>query len=139
MMKTEIVSRWKGDMAFEADVNGHPVMMDADEAVGGHDSGPRPKALFLASLTGCSGMDVISILKKMREPCTWFEMRVEGTTTEEHPKKYTQVKLVYRFKKSDNLNPDNVWKACQLSQDKYCGVSANIKDSAELTWDVEFV
>lgn len=126
-------------MAFEADVNGHKVLMDSAATDGGQDSGARPKPLLLAALSGCSGMDVVSILKKMREPCTWFEMRVEADGREEHPRKYTRVKLTYQFKKNDNLNPDNVRKACELSQDKYCGVSAMLRDSAPVEWEIEYI
>lgn len=126
-------------MAFEAEVNGHKILMDASADDGGQDSGARPKPLLLAALTGCTGMDVVSILKKMREPCTWFAMRAEAEPTESHPKKYVSIKLVYQFKKSDNLNPENVHKACQLSQEKYCGVSAILRDSAPLEWDIEYV
>lgn len=138
-MKSEVTTRWLGNMAFEAEVGGHKLLMDAAEEAGGEDRGARPKPLLLAALTGCSGMDVVSILKKMREPCTWFSMRVEGEASEEHPKKYLKIKLVYQFKKADGLNPDNVRRACQLSQDKYCGVSANLKDSADLAWDIEYL
>jgi len=126
-------------MAFEAEVNGHKLPMDAAVEDAGQDGGSRPKALLLAALSGCSGMDVISILKKMREPCTWFSLKAEADSVEEHPKKFKSIRLVYQFKKSDKLNPDNVSKACQLSQDKYCGVSAMLKDSAPLAWEIEYV
>ncbi|MFZ3109227.1 MAG: OsmC family protein [Rectinemataceae bacterium] len=138
-MKSEVTTAWGGDMAFEAEVSGHKVVMDASMAEGGKDTGARPKALLLAALTGCTGMDVVSILKKMREPCTWFSMKAEAEIREEHPKKYTAIKLVYQFRKSDNLNPDNVKKACTLSQEKYCGVSAMLKDTAPLVWDIEYI
>jgi putative redox protein len=135
----EVKTVWKDGMAFEAEVNGHKILMDADAENGGQDSGARPKPLLLAALTGCSGMDVISILKKMREPCSWFEMKAEAVPTESHPKKYSSLKLVYRFKKSDNMDPENVKKACQLSQEKYCGVSAILRDSAPLEWEIEYI
>ncbi len=138
-MKNSVKTEWKGAMAFEADVNGHALLLDADAAAGGSDLGPRPKALLLAALAGCTGMDVVSILKKMREPISWFSMVTEAETGEEHPKKYTSFRLVYQFKASDNLNPDNVRKACQLSQDKYCGVSAMLKDTAPLAWEIVFL
>ena len=138
-MKHEVTTVWKNGMAFEAEVNGHKILMDASAADGGQDSGARPKPLLLAALTGCSGMDVVSILKKMREPCTWFAMRAEAESREEHPKKYIHFKLVYQFKKSDNLNPENVRKACQLSQEKYCGVSAMLRDTAPVEWDIEYI
>lgn len=138
-MKTEVKTTWTGGMAFDADLNGHIVTMDAAAADGGADTGARPKPLLLAALSGCSGMDVVSILKKMREPCSWFAMRAEAESGDEHPKKYLRIKLVYQFKKSDKLNPDNVRKACSLSQEKYCGVSAMLKDSAPLEWDIEYI
>ncbi|MCX7027701.1 MAG: OsmC family protein [Spirochaetes bacterium] len=138
-MKNEVMTLWAGNMSFEAEVNGHKLPMDLAVEAGGKDEGPRPKPLLLAALTGCSGMDVVSILKKMREPCTWFAMKAEADTFEEHPKKFKSIRLVYQFKKSDRLNPDNVRKACQLSQDKYCGVSAMLKDSAPLSWDIEYI
>jgi putative redox protein len=139
IVKSEVTTIWKGNLAFEADVNGHKVMMDTAAADGGQDSGARPKALLLAALSGCSGMDVASILKKMREPYSWFAMRAEAETREEHPKKYTRIMLVYQFRKSDNLNPENVRKACELSQEKYCGVSAMLKDTAPLVWEIEYI
>ncbi len=138
-MKSEVTTIWKGGMGFEADVSGHKVPMDTAVADGGGDTGGRPKAFLLAALGGCSGMDVVSILKKMREPCSWFEMKTEADTREEHPKKYTSIKMVYRFRKSDGMNPDNVMKACQLSQEKYCGVSAMLRDTAPLEWSIEYV
>ncbi len=138
-MKSEVTATWTGDMAFEADVNGHRIVMDAAATEGGKDSGARPKALLLAALTGCSGMDVVSILRKMREPCSWFAMRAEAESREEHPKKYISIKLVYQFKQSDKLNPDNVRKACTLSQEKYCGVSAMLRDTAPLAWEIEYI
>lgn len=138
-MKSTVTTSWKGDMTFESVVNGHSLVMDLAKEDGGSDLGPRPKPLLLAGLSGCSGLDVVSILKKMREPCTWFEMVAEAETGTEHPRVYTSIKLVYRFRKSDNLNHENVRKACALSQDKYCGVSAMLKAGAPLEWDIEYV
>jgi len=138
-MRSEVTTAWKGDMQFAAQVSGHEVVMDASETDGGHDTGARPKPLLLAALSGCSGMDVVSILKKMREPVTWFEMKVSAESGEQNPKKYTSITIVYQFRKSDGLNPDNVLKACSLSQEKYCGVSAMLKDSAPVDWRIEYL
>ncbi|MCE5255590.1 MAG: OsmC family protein [Spirochaetaceae bacterium] len=138
-MKSEVSTAWKGDMEFAAQVSGHELVIDASREDGGHDKGPRPKALLLAGLTGCTGMDVVSILRKMKEPVTWFEMKASAEVSEQHPKKYTSITLIYQFKKSDGLNPDNVTKACTLSQEKYCGVSAILKDSAPLDWRIEYI
>jgi len=138
-MKKEVRCSWAGGMAFEAEVGGHAVRMDADEAAGGAGSGPSPKALLLAGLAGCTGMDVVSILRKMREPLSWFEMKVEGEVSEEHPKRYTAFKIVYEFKESDGLADANVRKAVSLSQEKYCGVSATLAAAGPVEWEIRYV
>ncbi len=135
----EIECSWKGDMAFSAQVNGHEIILDADETVGGHDAGPRPKPFILVALAGCSGMDVVSILKKMREPVSWFNMKVRGELTEEHPKTYTAITLVYEFKAADGLKDENVRKAIDLSQERYCGVSALLKKAIPVSFEVAYL
>jgi putative redox protein len=138
-MASKITCAWKDGMAFEAEVTGHKLIMDADASSGGTDIGPRPKALLLAALAGCSGMDVVSILKKMKAPLSWFNIEVEGDTTEEHPKYYNKVKVVYQFKKEDGLDQDNVEKAVRLSQERYCGVNAQLSKGAEISWKIEYL
>ena len=138
-MKHEIACAWTGGMSFEADVMGHKIAMDADEASGGKDAGARPKPLLLAGLAGCTGMDVVSILEKMREPLSWFNMRVEAEASEEHPKRYLSFAIVYEFKESDGLDKDKVRKAVELSQEKYCGVSATLKAAGPLDWRIEYL
>jgi len=138
-MTKEIQMNWLDGMAFQSELDGHTLVIDADDSVGGTSRGPQPKGLLLVSLAGCTAMDVISILKKMREPVSWFNLKVSGDLTEEHPKKYTSFKVIYQFKKSDGLNPDNVLKAVQLSQTKYCGVSATLKDGHEVAWEIEYI
>ncbi len=138
-MTKEISMSWLDGMAFQTELDGHTLIVDADESVGGTNRGPRPKTLLLVSLAGCTAMDVISILRKMRENVSWFNLKVSGELTEEHPKKFTSFKVIYQFKKSDNLNHDNVTKAIALSQEKYCGVSATLKDGHEVSWDVEYL
>jgi len=81
-----IKTEWKGDLAFEADINGHKVMMDAPIEGGGTNLGPSPKKLMLVALSGCTGMDVVSILKKMRVEVEKYSVEVQGDVTEEHPK-----------------------------------------------------
>lgn len=135
----EVTCGWQGDMAFKAEVGGHEIMLDADEAVGGHDQGPTPKPLTLVSLAGCTGMDVISILRKMREPVSWFNVRVQSDLTGEHPKTYTNIKIIYEFKAADGLKDENVRKAILLSQDRYCGVSAMIKKATPIDFEVVYL
>jgi len=126
-------------MAFETEVSGHKILLDADESVGGDDKGPRPKPLMLASLAGCTGMDVISILKKMQLPYTYFNIDVEADLTEEHPKQYSAIKVIYEFKKSDNLDEKKVEKAVNLSQERYCGVSALLKKAIDVDYEIRYI
>ncbi len=134
-MSSKIQCSWKEDMAFEADVNGFKIMLDATEAVGGKNRGPRPKPLLLVSLAGCTAMDVISILKKMRVEPEYFNVEVEATMTDEHPRYYNNIHLKYIFR-GDNLPMNKLEKAVNLSQDRYCGVSAMLNKSAELTKEI---
>ncbi|GAB1431864.1 OsmC family protein [Spirochaetota bacterium] len=135
----EINCSWKGEMAFGSSINGHEIIIDADEDFGGKDKGPRPKPLLLLSLAGCSGMDVVSILKKMREPLSWFNIRVKGELTQEHPKTYSDITIVYEFKSSDGLKDDNVKKAIELSMERYCGVSALLKKAVNLKHEIVYL
>lgn len=137
-MHHKIDCKWLNNMAFEANADEHIVNMDADEAAGGQGKGPRPKLLTLASLAGCTGMDVISILKKMQIVPEYFNIQVEGELTDEHPKYYKKIHLTYQFKGSD-IDPEKVEKAINLSQEKYCGVSALLKKGAELSYNVEYL
>jgi putative redox protein len=126
-MKSTIECRWLENMAFEAEVNDHTIIMDADEFNGGNNLGPRPKVLSLVSLAGCTGMDVISILKKMQVVPEEFHIIVEGELTEDHPRYYEKITVVYHFKGKD-LPTDKIQKAIQLSQERYCGVSAMLRN-----------
>lgn len=135
-MVHETLLSWKGDMEFETELFGHKLTIDAGPEVGGHNKGVRPKVLMLTSLAGCTGMDVISILKKMKIEPEEFNVRVDGTLTEEHPKQYEKMHLIYEFKGKD-LPLDKLKRAVELSQDKYCGVSALYKKAIELTYEIK--
>ncbi len=117
---------WKGNMAFEAEANGHKFMIDAMESVGGENQGPRPKPLMLTALAGCTGMDVVSILKKMRVEFSDLKITVDGELTEEHPKHFNKMVVKYEFWGKD-LPKDKLEKAVNLSEERYCGVSAVYK------------
>ncbi len=140
-MSETIKTKWKGNMAFEWDVNGHKVMIDAMEAVGGENRGPQPKPFMLASLGGCTGMDVISILRKMKiaENLTDFTVEVSGELTTEHPKHYVSMHVQYIFTAKDGIElpTEKLKKAVSLSEERYCGVSevyrkAGIKMTSEI-------
>ena len=137
-MQSKINCTWKNGMAFETEINDFKILMDADESVGGKNLGPRPKALTLASLGGCTGMDVVSILKKMRVEPSYFNMEITGELTEEHPKYYHKIHLVYEFK-GDDLPMEKLEKSVKLSKDRYCGVSELLRKGAEITYEIKIL
>ena len=130
-----ITATWLDKMAFEVDVNGHKLTIDAVPEVGGEDRGPRPKPFMLAALGGCTAMDVISILQKMRVEVDDFKVHVTGDLTEEHPKQFYKMHVVYEFTGKD-LPMDKLKKAVELSEERYCGVSAVYKKVIELTSEI---
>ena len=134
-----IDTRWLDGMAFENTVDGHSFTVDAAEQFGGRNLGPRPKLLLLNALAGCTGMDVVSMLTKMRQKLSWFNIHVEGDLGDEHPKTYQAIRLTYQFRKSDNLDEEKVLKAVTMSQEQYCGVSAMLKKVCELGWNIVYV
>ena len=125
-------------MAFLAEIGDHEVMMDATTADGGIDSGPGPKKLMLTSLAGCTGIDIVSILNKMKAPFSDFTMDVTATLTEKHPKIYDTVKISYNIKMADADRP-KMEKAVHLSEDKYCGVMAMFKAFAKVETEINFL
>lgn len=138
MAREEIKVDWLENMAFKAEVNGHEIMLDAVEAVGGENRGPRPKPLMMVALAGCTGMDVISILRKMRVEVEGFTVRVVGDLTEEHPKHFEKMHLIYEFKGKD-LPMDKLEKAINLSEERYCGVSVSYRQAMGITSEIQIV
>ena len=134
-MKHTVNTEWMGGMKFDSLVNGHHVIIDATPAVGGNDEGPRPKPLMLTALAGCTAMDVVSILKKMRVEVDSFNVEVDADETEEHPKHYTHMHIKYIFKGTD-LDREKLQKAVDLSQERYCGVSFMLKKAMEITSEI---
>ena len=139
MKETEVVStKWLENMAFESEINGHKLIIDAKEEVGGQDRGPRPKLLMLAALGGCTSMDVISILKKMRVELKSLNVIVEGELSEEHPRRFQKMHVIYEVE-GDNLPLDKIEKAVSLSEEKYCGVSAVYREVMEITSEIRIM
>ena len=137
VMKEKVDIRWRDEMAFDASLheNTHKIVLDAMPAVGGRDLGPRPKALILVALGGCTAMDVVSMLKKMRVNFDYFNVEVEGELTEEHPKYYHTLTVNYIFRGKD-LPMDKLEKAVNLSQERYCGVSEMLRKSSKIIHNI---
>ena len=134
-MATKTTVTWTDGMSFDVELQGHTFTVDADEKFGGQNRGPRPKALLLSGLAGCTGMDVVSLLGKMKVPFDGFRLEVEGQLGEEHPKVYTDIAVRYIFTGS-NLDREKVEKAVNLSIDKYCGVTAMLGKTARISHQI---
>jgi putative redox protein len=137
-MKEFIDVNWTGGLSFETEVNGHRVVLDGSPDAGGSDRGPRPKSLMMVLLAGCTGMDVASILKKMKVEVESFTVKVEGEQTETHPKHYISMHVVYLFKGKD-LPMDKLKRAVELSWDTYCGVGAVYKKAMKLSYEIKVI
>ncbi len=134
--KEKVTVEWVSNMAFEADVKGNKIMLDAEPNVGGGKRGAPPKPLMLVALGGCTGMDVISILKKMRVDIEGFKVSVEGELTGEHPRYFNKMHVIYEFT-GKNLPLDKLQKAISLSEEKYCGVSAVYNKVMQITSEIK--
>lgn len=136
-MATNIVSTtWKENMQFESDnPSDISLSMDAGEESGGEGKGYRPKALMLSSLAGCSGLDVVSLLKKMHAEVAEFRIDITAELTEDHPKFYNKVKVDYHFSDTE-LQPKKIQKAVNLSVTKYCGVMEMFRQFAEVEIEI---
>ncbi len=116
--------------------SGRALIMDASQAAGGDASAPTPGELLFISLGGCTGIDVVSILNKMRVPFRDLQIEIEGEPVDEHPKIYKWIKITYRFFGVADKEKAN--RAVKLSQEKYCSISAIVGKSAELVHEVVF-
>ena len=131
------VAKWRGDRwTFIATTpTGHTLVMDSlhDDK----DDGPSPMELLLTALAGCAGTTVLSILQKKREPVEGLEVQVDGKRALEHPKVYIDIELVYRV--YGTVKPESVERAIELSEEKYCGVSATLRKTATFTHRYEIL
>lgn len=135
-MDNIITTEWKGNMVFESDnPSNDKLFIDSSEEFGGTNSGLRPKALMLSALAGCSGLDVVSLLKKMKVDLKDFKIITTGELTDEHPKYYHAVKVDYHFYGKE-LNEKKINKAVNLSIERYCGVFEMFKHFAKMSTEI---
>jgi len=137
MVEIEL-TRAEGDFGFEArDANGHIVKMDSNPESGGVNFGVRPMQLLLMGLGGCSGIDIVSILKKQRQVIESFDMKIEGEREAgAEPSLWKAVKIVFIL--TGNIDADKAKRACALSMDKYCSVAETIRRAGcNITWEVK--
>lgn len=134
------INRTGGEYGFEArDAKGHMIKMDTSPENGGIDFGVRPMQVLLMGLGGCSGIDIVSILKKQRQVVEGFSMKIEGDRfAGKEPSLWEKVHIVFELK--GNIDPEKARKACELSVDKYCSVAETLrKGGAGITWEVRVV
>ena len=138
-MQMRVRAKWKSGMRFEgANADGLGVVMDADPQHGGTAGGPSPMETLLLALAGCTGMDVVPILQKMRAPVDRFTIEVTADRAGTHPKVLTAIHLRY-VAAGPGLRAEQVEKAVALSQDKYCSVSAMLRKAAPVTYDTTVI
>ena len=125
-------------MAFTSTINGHDVVMDTTADEGGEDTGPSPKRLMLASIAGCTGIDIVSILNKMKVDFSDFSIGVHAALSAEHPKIYNHVKITYKIKLAEE-DKSKMIKAVQLSTEKYCGVYAMFSTFAKMDTEIDYL
>jgi putative redox protein len=132
------VERVHGDYGFEAtDAYGHKVRIDTSPETGGDNFGARPMQLLLMGLGGCSGIDIVSILKKQRQELTGFHARIEGEREAgKDPSLWKDITIVFELK--GNLDPEKAYRACELSMEKYCSVAETLrKAGCDLKWEMK--
>jgi len=138
-MSHTVITSWKKDLLFESDnPSGHSILMDTSFENGGTNKGLSPKAMMLSSLAGCSGLDVVSVLNKMKVEVKDFKIITTGKLTEEHPKYYHSVLVTYQFF-GQNLPQEKIIKAVGLSVEKYCGVMEMFRRFAEVTIEIQYI
>ncbi|MEE4175880.1 MAG: OsmC family protein [Bacteroides sp.] len=134
-MKRFVELKWLEDMVFEVDNDGQKVMIDANLDQSEKPRGLRPKSLMMVSLAGCTAIDVVDILNKMRVKIDGLTISVEGNLRDELPKDYLSMHVSYVFKGKD-LPMEKLERAVELSKEKYCGVSATLVRAIDLTYAI---
>ena len=136
-MAYQVSTEWTGnEIAFTSNIDGHTVNLDSNGAEA--PIGASPKQLLVLSVIGCTAMDVVSLMAKMRVPFTAFSIDGYAPVTEEHPKVFEYINLTYKVTGKD-INRDKVVKAIELSMTKYCGVSIMLKKHCPVNWELEII
>ena len=118
--------------------SGHALVMDADPSAGGRNTGPKPMELLLISAGGCSGMDIISVLKKKRQEVTGLEIQVKGEKAGDYPMKFTDITLKF-IVRGRNISESAVKRAIELSMTKYCSVKATLEGTAKIQYSYKII
>lgn len=135
----KVTTNWMEALAFDAIADsGHTVRIDTTKDGGGLNSGMSPKKMMLAALCGCSGMDVVDILNKMKVQFSQLQITAEAEQTDDHPKVFKSIDMVYSCK-VDKENEDKLKRAVSLSHEKYCGVSAMLVKHCKINYTIHLI
>lgn len=128
----QVEATLSGAMRFDITTGSdHQIVVDANEQSGGKDEGARPMELLLVALAGCAAMDIISILRKKRQQVDTYTVSIRGQRADEQPKPFTNIMVEHRFT-GHEIKAEAVQRAIDLTEQRYCGVSAMLGKSAEI-------
>jgi putative redox protein len=136
MAQHSVETQWMGKMQFNASVEHHTIVMDAPERSGGGDTGPIPKPFILTALTGCAGMEIISMLKKYNIEILAIKIMADGTLTEKIPYYYTSISLKIEVKANDHF--EQIKKYIDIVLKERCGVSVLLQKCIPIDWEINF-
>jgi putative redox protein len=134
----QISTAFVGGMAFDTVIDGHTIRLDTKTTGGGNNSGPSPKPLLLSALAGCTGMDIVSLLNKMKVNFDQFSIQTKAELTDEHPRVYASAEVIYKIKIAETERT-KMEKAVNLSKEKYCGVSAMLGKAFPIKFSIEYL
>jgi len=133
-----VTVEYAGGMAFVGKgASGHEVRMDAGESVGGADASARPVETMLSSLGGCTGMDVVSILRKMKTAPDSLQIEIQDERAPEYPKVFTKIHLIYRVE--GDVPQENLIKAIEMSLAKYCPIANTLSGVSEISYEASAI
>ena len=133
----DVMIEWKGEVSFEAVADSkHTVIMDGSPEIGGQDKGPRPMEMLLMGMGGCTGVDIVLILKKMRAKPDLFSIRITASRADTEPKVFTTINVHYILG-GEGLTRTNVQRAIDLTAEKYCSASIMLGKTATITHSFE--
>ena len=123
------ITRTEGLQLQAEDEQGHKIVIDTDKGFGGFEQGFRPMDLLLASIAGCMGMDIVSILQKKGGKIDTFSIEMSGIKAEKHPRRFT--KITVKITCEGDYDREDLLRSYELSRDKYCSVTATLKNAPE--------
>ena len=130
-----IQTNWRENNIFDTEIDGHTITIDNPAEAGSDSAGPGPKKLLLVAAAGCTGLDIVTMARKMRIDLKKFDIRIRAEVAEELLKQYTSLHVIYEFE-GDELPKEKLEKACKMSFDTYCGVLAMYKKAVPVTYEV---